>query len=120
MNIDINTLSPWDLSLTFGGAMYMAKAPTWGELVELTKVQKAIDAAKASGEFDMELEDRLRRAVKLFFPLAVHPAIDGEPWDNIFAAFAALGTYFEAWLKKKQQAAMDAVKPIPAGVKPTT
>jgi hypothetical protein len=107
--VDISQLAVWDLSFKIEGVNFATKPPCWSDVIELGKVEELIKAQQKSPE----LEGSLRQAVKRFFPAEVHAALDKAGFDDLQAILAAASTYFGDYIKKKQQAAIAAVRPEP-------
>jgi len=107
--IDVSALVPWNLTLTFAGSPYATCMPTWADVIELGKAEKALVAMdKAPPEEQAKIDPQLRAGLKRFFPPEIHPKIDEARWDEVQAAFVVSAAYFGEWLKKKQIAAKEA------------
>ncbi len=109
--VNITDLAPWDLTISIGDDNYATVPPTWNDVLHLDAIEKRIESVKATSAF----EPALREAIKRFFPEATHGVVDKLRYYELQAILAAASAYFSDWLKKKQQAAIAAVRPPAAG-----
>lgn len=113
MKIDLTTLVPWELTLKINGVEYATRKPTWADVIELDAVEKAVKAARESGDREQLLgvDDLLRGGLKRFFQARDAQAVDSADSDDVQAAFAACSAYYTDWAKKKQADAIATVRP---------
>jgi hypothetical protein len=110
-SVNLDTLCPWDLSLTIGGEAYATRKPCWKDVLELNRAEKAL--ADPSPSAREKMETTLRSVVKLFFPEAIHATVDRAEYDDLLAAFTVCSDYFQWWLKKKQVSALESARAFP-------
>lgn len=106
-DIDIDAIVPWDLTITARGQRHAPPEPTWDTLLKLAEVQHALAgncSAEAAG-LRPELGDLLRDAVGRLVPGL---DVAGLGWGEVMGVFNAAAGYYQSWMKKKQEAILDA------------
>ncbi len=104
----------WQLTIEIGGEPIATVPPTWAGVQQLAAIEtRMADRSALAG-----MEDELRAAVKLFCPPSAHGRIDAAGYVELLDAVVGASAYFDAWLKKKQQAARAAALGAAAGPTP--
>ncbi|MCE5280206.1 MAG: hypothetical protein ABFD92_00040 [Planctomycetaceae bacterium] len=104
--ININNLVPWDLELVIDGTKVMTCEPSVAKLRDLAELERQTQDAAIVGGGDARMLDALRTGLKGFIPESGHAVIDAAGRADLEAALLVASSYFEAWLKKKRQAAI--------------
>ncbi len=99
--VNVDTLVPWDLTLTIGGEKCLTVEPDVGELRELAILEKNLKGSQSS-----KMIQRIRIALKKFVHKDAHKAINAADFFTLESAMLVASAYFEAWQKKKRAAAI--------------
>lgn len=99
--VNIDSLAPWELSLTLGGKTFLTCAPTWGASLKLAKLNVILNDPELRKNLESDLRDQMKGVV----PPEYHDVLTKADYDSLIAAFSAVGAYWEKWLKKKLDSA---------------
>ena len=99
--VNVDTLVPWDLTLTIDGVKCLTVEPDVGELRELAKLEKNLKGSQSA-----QMVQRIRTALKKFVRKDAYPVINKADFFTLESAMLVASAYFEAWQKKKRAAAI--------------
>jgi hypothetical protein len=109
LNIDI--LTPWDLTLEIGGKKFLVNKPKWQDVIEMASLKPQLEAAAKDAKAMAALVPLLKSLVMRIVPDEHVAIVDGLDFDDLIAIFVPTKLYYEDWLKKKQQASISCVLP---------
>jgi hypothetical protein len=120
MNLDldsyIETLFPWDFSVTVRGVSYPTRPLTIGDLLAIENIQAAARLPDAGGDAALKMIRDLRDRVVSFFP-GEKPDVDAWQPATLTAVIGQITRYWSEFAKKnaagRHPAAAATEKPVP-------